>query len=171
MTHQVAELLVECRGWLDALPDLEDVVNQATALALEACQLDQTFYSVSILACDDTRIAALNAEFRGQEKPTNVLSWPALELAAEAPGAQPKAPPNGTRDNPFPLGDVAIALQTCQREAISASKPLKNHVTHLILHGVLHVLGYDHETPADAELMEGIERKALSKIGIPDPYE
>ena len=87
------------------------------------------------------------------------------------PGDAPLPPPATPESQPILLGDVAIALQTCAREAKAASKPLKNHVTHLILHGVLHLLGYDHETSEDAERMEGIEREALAKAGIPDPYE
>ena len=124
-----------------------------------------------VLACDDDRIAALNADHRGMARPTNVLSWPAFDLAPAAPGSRPPAPPMAAPGAGLPLGDVAIALQTCLREAESAAIPLKTHVIHLILHSVLHLLGYDHQTEADAELMEGIESTAMTGAGFPDPYE
>ena len=171
MTTSLVELTVEEPAWEAALPDLETVADQATRAALAGVGLAPDRYSVSLLACDDARIAALNGVFRGKEAPTNVLSWPALPLAPASPGAAPPRPPEGSDGDPFPLGDVAIALQTCQQEAHAASKPLKNHTMHLILHGVLHLLGYDHETEDDAGVMERIEREALGKLGIPDPYE
>ena len=171
MTAPVVDLVVEEPAWEEALPELGDIAEQATRLALTGVGLSPEGFEVSLLACDDARIAALNNEFRGKPKATNVLSWPALSLAPAHPGVAPPPPPQGSADDPCPLGDVAIALQTCQREAKSASKPLKNHAMHLILHGVLHLLGYDHETEDDAGLMERIEREALGKLGIPDPYE
>ena len=165
------ELLVEDEAWLRELPDLEEIARHAADMAMRAGHPDGGAYEISLMACDDSRIAGLNAMFRGIEKPTNVLSWPSLDLAPETPGDAPRPPPASPDSGPILLGDVAIALQTCAREAKAASKPLKNHVTHLILHGVLHLLGYDHETSEDAERMEGIEREALAKAGIPDPYE
>ncbi|MEL7098717.1 MAG: rRNA maturation RNase YbeY [Pseudomonadota bacterium] len=117
----------------------------------------------SLMATDDARIAILNADFRGKPKPTNVLSWPS---AARQPGTAPE--PDSFGD--LHLGDVALAFQTCAHEAAAQGKPLADHVSHLILHGLLHLLGYDHETGSDAALMEQIEREMLGKMGIPDPY-
>lgn len=125
---------------------------------------------ISLLGCDDARIAVLNGDFRGKAKPTNVLSWPAWDLSPEAPGGLPEDPETGTAEDPEPLGDIAIAWETCAREAEEQDKPLRDHVTHLIVHGCLHLLGYDHETEADAALMEGHEVAILASLGLSDPY-
>jgi probable rRNA maturation factor len=125
---------------------------------------------ISLLGCDDARIAVLNGTFRGKPTPTNVLSWPAWDLAPEAPGGQPEDPETGTAEDPEPLGDIAIAWETCAREAEAQGKPMRDHVTHLVVHGCLHLLGYDHETEADAALMEGHEVAILASLGLSDPY-
>ena len=164
------DLIVEADEWLEALPTLEADADAAARLALEAAGLDPDGWEVSLLACDDARIAGLNSEFRGKPAPTNVLSWPAFELAPEQPGALPPKPPEAAKGLRQPLGDVAIALQTTRREAAEFAIPLKDHVIHLILHGCLHLLGFDHESEADAVTMEGIETRALARIGVGDPY-
>ena len=131
--------------------------------------LDAEMCEVSVLGCDDARIAALNAEFREKPTPTNVLSWPAEELAAEEAGAPPAQPePDFTGE--IPLGDIAISYDTCAREAEAADKPMADHVAHLMVHGVLHLLGYDHIRDPDATLMERLEVEILGKLGIEDPY-
>lgn len=122
-----------------------------------------------LMACDDARIAELNGTFRDKDRATNVLSWPSEERAPDTPGARPAAPaPDMMGD--LELGDIAIAYETCAREAREQGKPFEDHVTHLIVHGTLHLLGYDHETEADADLMERIEVEILGKLEIPDPY-
>jgi len=122
-----------------------------------------------LMACDDARIAELNGEFRDKARATNVLSWPSEERVPDTPGAVPAAPtPDMMGD--LELGDIAIAYETCAREAREQGKPFEDHVTHLIVHGTLHLLGYDHETEADAVLMERIEVEILGKLGISDPY-
>lgn len=161
----LVDLVVEAQGWESALPDLADLGETAARLALEHAGIDVEGREISLLACDDDRIATLNATFRDKPAATNVLSWPASALAPPYPGAHPPEPPPG------PLGDVAIALETVTREAQESGLPLKNHVLHLILHGALHLLGYDHQTDEDAVTMEGIETRALNAIGVPDPYE
>ena len=93
-------------------------------------------------------IAALNAEFRGKPKPTNVLSWPTVEFEPHAPGARPELPDTDE------LGDIAIAYETCQREAEAQGKPFSDHATHLLVHAMLHLAGFDHIVDADAETME-----------------
>lgn len=174
----LVELAVDDPAWLAELPELEGVAGTAARLAFEAAGLDpgngSRGWSISILACGDRRIAGLNQAFRGRAGPTNVLSWPAFALAPVRPGGLPPAPPApaapaaaGARQ---PLGDVAIALQTARREAAEAGIPLKDHVIHLILHACLHLLGFDHGTEEDAETMQGLERRALARIGVPDPY-
>lgn len=164
------ELVVEERAWLDYLPDLQSIASIAASSALTNSIQQVPGASMALLACDDARIAQLNAEFRDNQSPTNVLSWPAFDLAPTAAGGVPSRPPVSAHDNVLHLGDVAIALQTCLHESSTADRPLKNHCLHLILHGTLHLLGYDHQTEPDADVMEGIERKALAGLGIPDPY-
>ena len=124
---------------------------------------------MSLLACDDARIANLNADFRDKPAPTNVLSWPEEDLSPDTAGGVPSAPtpdPTGT----FGLGDIAIAYDTCAREAAEQGKPLAAHVTHLLVHGTLHLLGYDHVRDPDATRMEALEVEILGKLGLPDPY-
>lgn len=122
-------------------------------------------FEVSVLGCNDARIAGLNAGFRGRAAPTNVLSWPASERASERAGVAP-APP-GERE----LGDIAIAWETSAREAAEQGKTLEDHVTHLLVHAMLHLLGYDHIDDKDAALMEAVEVEVLGKLGLDDPYE
>ncbi len=131
--------------------------------------LSITSAELSLLACDDARIAALNADFRDKPIATNVLSWPEEDLSPDLAGDAPRAPtsdPGGA----FGLGDIAIAYDTCAREAAEQGKPMVDHVTHLIVHGTLHLLGYDHIRDQDAAVMEAIEVKLLGIMGVPDPY-
>ncbi len=142
---------------------------ELSALAQRACEAAATVLrlpiacEVSILAANDDRISGLNEEFRGKPVPTNVLSWPSEDLAG-APGEAPKPP----RDPE--IGDIALAYETCAREATEFGRTLHNHVTHLIVHGFLHLLGYDHENDEDATVMEGLEIQALETLGIENPY-
>ena len=99
-----------------------------------------------------------------------MLSWPSEERAAEFVGEEPERPEPGTEDAPEELGDIAIAWETCAREAEAQGKPMADHVTHLIVHGVLHLLGYDHVEDEDAALMEGLEVRILASLGVSDPY-
>ena len=124
---------------------------------------------MSVLGCDDTRIATLNATFRDKPTPTNVLSWPDADLAPDTPGDPPHSP-SADPDGTVSLGDIAIAYDTCAREAADQGKPFSAHVTHLIVHGTLHLLGYDHIRDLDATRMETVEVEILGKLGLPDPY-
>ncbi len=170
MTEALVDLVIEDPDWQRALPDLQEIATNSVQLALDATDLAPDGFSVCILACDDDRIAALNAAHRGKDSATNVLSWPSEELSPEVPGDMPRAPTIMVAGMRHSLGDVAIALQTIEREAENASISLKNHTIHLILHGCLHLLGFDHETPGDAERMEGIETRMLVAAGLHDPY-
>ncbi len=148
---------------------LEPLATRAIAAVLEYCDLEADQCEISLLGCDDTRIAELNAEFREKSTPTNVLSWPAEELAPEREGDIPPAPqPDFTGE--IALGDIAISYDTCAREAAEAGKSTDDHVTHLVVHGTLHLLGYDHIRDLDATLMERVEVEILGKLGIDDPY-
>jgi probable rRNA maturation factor len=145
---------------------LAEAAEKAVAAALK---IDLKAFEISILACSDARIAVLNADFRGKPVATNVLSWPSAERGAQVDGGRPLAP----RKDPFgmtELGDIAIAYDTCLAEAETAHKSMTDHVTHLIVHGTLHLLGYDHERDADAALMEGLETRILESMGLQDPY-
>lgn len=185
------EVEVETVAWTRALPDAEAVVMRAAyetllprgekgrdegadgtgpKLALEAVRLQRMSGkisantpipapsplegegSISILLTDDDTLADLNGRFLGKPKPTNVLSFP--------------APPNPEGH----LGDIALAYGVCAAEAVEQGKTLAQHLSHLTVHGVLHLLGYDHESDGDAEVMEALERTVLEVLGVPDPY-
>lgn len=120
-------------------------------------------FDLAVLGCNDARIAGLNSEFRARALPTNVLSWPSEERA-RAPGEAP-LPPSQEE-----LGDIAIAFETCTREAREQGKDFEAHVQHLLVHAMLHLLGYDHIDEKDGALMEGLEVEVLGKLGIADPY-
>lgn len=162
-----ADILIEDRRWAET--GLEKIATTAIRAVLTHLALKGRF-EVSVLGCNDSRIAALNADFRGKPTPTNVLSWPEDERGAAVPGAHP-APPRPDPEGTVTLGDIAIAYDTCAAEATDGGRSLRHHATHLIVHGVLHLLGYDHERDADATLMEGIETEILGKMGIADPYK
>jgi len=163
----VIDILTEDSRW-DAL-DLTGLSERALSETLVHLGLDAAQADVSILACNDARIAELNNTFRDKAGPTNVLSWPSEDLAPEDPGAAPDRPAPDP-DGSLPLGDIALAYDTCAREAEALGKPMTEHVTHLVVHGVLHLLGYDHIRDPDATLMQTIEAEILGKLGYDDPY-
>ena len=157
------DCVVEDARWAEI--GIETLAANAQAKTLSALGLDG--FEATLLACDDTRIAALNGDFRAKPTPTNVLSWPSQERGADQPGRAPIAPdPNDPE-----LGDIAIAFDTCQREATTQGKDFADHTSHLLVHGLLHLLGYDHETDKDAALMENLEIKILATMGLGDPYD
>ena len=163
------DTLIEDDRWQQAgLEDLAETACVETLLYLDLAPAD---WEICVMGCDDARIADLNRDFRDKPQPTNVLSWPETDLSPDEPGARPHPPEDGP---PGPdegcLGDIAIAWETCQREAAEQGKPFADHVIHLLVHGTLHLLGYDHIRDKDATLMEGIETAILGKLGIPDPY-
>lgn len=161
----LTEVMIEDDRWQAA--QLEDIAERAAAATLRHLGLDPGAFEISVLGCDDTRIAALNSDFREKPQATNVLSWPSDERAPDTPGARPDLPQPGPDSE---LGDIAIAYDTCAAEAEAGNKPLADHVTHLIVHAVLHLLGYDHIRDQDATLMEATEVAILGKLGLPDPY-
>lgn len=164
----IVDLVIEDSRWEDTA--LAALAEQGAELALKAAGIDTRNVEIAVLACDDARIATLNSDFRGKDTATNVLSWPALDLFPETPGG---APDREIPDDPFgavSLGDVAIAYETVMKEALDGGIESDDHILHLILHACLHLLGYDHQTDADAELMEALEVKALASQGIASPY-
>lgn len=162
------DILIEDDTW-DAAA-LEALAARAGIETLEALGLEPDQFAVSILAADDARIAALNAEFRGKSSPTNVLSWPSEARAAATPGEMPHLPRPHPVGPAQELGDIALARGVIAREAAAAGKPFADHLAHLLVHGMLHLLGFDHVTDADATLMEGLETRILANLGVPDPY-
>lgn len=155
--------------WPDLLPDPEGVVKQAVVTTLvcapplvrlpagAGCE-------VSVELTDDASVQRLNSQWRGRDRPTNVLSFPQWDDGDFAAG-HPHPP-----GLPVPLGDVVLALETCAAEAGAADRPLAAHVCHLVAHGVLHLLGHDHQDPDAATAMEALERRILAALGHPDPY-
>lgn len=150
------EVVVESEEWA-ADAGLEARISAAAEAALRASGV-ATLPSgeIAVLLTDDEGVAILNERWRGKAQATNVLSWPAV-----APRLLPLSPM---------IGDIALAYETCAREALGEHKPFADHVTHLVVHGTLHLLGYDHETEDEAEAMEALERRVLADLGIADPY-
>ncbi len=142
----------------------EPLALRAASVAAEvAPELANERLSASLLFTSDAEIHALNREWRARDKPTNVLSFPML-TRAELLDLPPEGPPEL-------LGDIALAYETCAREAEEKRIPLEHHTAHLIIHGLLHLAGHDHEiSPADAAAMEALEIKALAIMGIANPY-
>ena len=153
------EVLVTADCWRN-VPDAETVILRAIGAAAEIVDADTGGAELAVMLTDDAGIRTLNKNWRGIDKPTNVLSFPAL---------QPTAPP-GDDDPPRMLGDIAIAYETLCGEADTEGKPFDHHLSHLTVHGFLHLIGYDHETDAEAEAMEALETEILAQLGIPDPY-
>ncbi len=140
------DIEIEDDAWTTALPESEAVALAAAEAALGGDG------GVAILLTDDATVADLNQRFRNKTGPTNVLSFPAPEN------------PEGH------LGDIALAYGVCAREAEEQGKPFAHHLQHLVAHGVLHLLGYDHLEEDEAEEMEDLERRILAGLGVPDPY-
>lgn len=163
MSEPLVDLMIEEPGW-QAWAELAEAAESGARLALEETGRDPAEWQIALLACSDARIAELNAGFRGRESVTDVLSFPAFH------GAPPVAS-GGAPGSRTPLGDVAIALETTRKDASLRGLDLKDHVIHLILHSVLHLLGYDHMSVEEAAVMEELEVRALARIGLPDPYD
>jgi probable rRNA maturation factor len=164
----LVETVIEDARW-EAF-GLEALAERAGRAALAGLGLPVAGFAISVMGCDDARIATLNADFRGKPQPTNVLSWPSDERGAKIIGEAPDLPDAGDAEDPESLGDIAIAWETCAHEAEAQGKPMADHVTHLLVHGVLHLLGYDHNEEEDAALMEALEVQILASLGVSDPY-
>lgn len=154
MTIEI-DISVESEKW--ASIELDSLVARAIEAACAESDVELApSAEVSLLFCDDARIRELNREWRRLDKPTNVLSFPASDPArlAQAPL----------------LGDIAIAFETVDRESADEQKSFSDHLSHMVVHGFLHLVGYDHEIEDDAEVMEAAEQRALARLGIADPY-
>ena len=157
------EVIIEDERWEKA--GLGVLATQAVTATFSHLGLKADDWDVSLLGCDDARIAVLNGDFRDKPQATNVLSWPSAERGAENEGQTPELPSGDPE-----LGDIALAFDTCQREAAEFGRTQEHHILHLIVHGLLHLLGYDHERDGDGDLMESLETAILAGLGVPNPY-
>lgn len=156
MSTIVLDVSHDADAW-EALPEAEALATRALAEAATRAGVQlKPRAEVSLLLTGDGQIRAINKQWRDQDKPTNVLSFPAV-------------PPDKLARAPF-LGDIAVAFETTQREALAEGNSLADHFSHLVVHGFLHLLGYDHETDPEAEAMEALETRILAALGIDDPY-
>ncbi len=155
----ITEVIVVADGWRSE-PDAEAAIHRAIATAAEVIDADIGEAELAVMLTDDAGIRTLNSNWRGIDKPTNVLSFPAL----------PPTGAVGPDEAPRMLGDIAIAYETARKEADDEQKPFDHHLSHLAVHGFLHLIGYDHEEDDDAEAMEALEQEILAQLGIPDPY-
>jgi probable rRNA maturation factor len=153
-------LSVQAPAWRDALSGCETQARRAAAAALTTAEPDLPLdrAELSLVLASDAFVRELNRDYRGKDAPTNVLSFPALGPYDPITGGE------------LVLGDVVLALETCRREAEAQDKRLADHLSHLVVHGVLHLLGYDHVEKADAREMEALEVKILAGLGIANPY-
>src|SRR6516164_590139 len=150
--------------WTQACPGASDLVRSAAELAVARAKraLGLAWHGpveLGIVLDDDAGQRRLNRDHRGRDAPTNVLAFPAWEPEARLPPGAPLL-----------LGDVVLALETVMREAAEQEKPVADHLSHLTVHGVLHLCGYDHIGEAEAASMESLERSILAELGVPDPY-
>jgi probable rRNA maturation factor len=150
MTFTV-DIEIEDEAWTRAEPEAEALVWRAAQAVLDAHE-DIEGQGIVILLADDDSVQILNRDFRQKDYATNVLSFP--------------SPPNPEGQ----IGDIVLAFGVCAREAAEQGKPLAHHLQHLVAHGVLHLLGYDHQDDAEAQAMEAFEREILAGLDIPDPY-
>ncbi|MBL4805327.1 MAG: rRNA maturation RNase YbeY [Alphaproteobacteria bacterium] len=147
----VIDISIESDDWARQCPDIESVIENSAQAALKAMDIEDEDTELSLVLSDDEFIQGLNKQWRGKDKPTNVLSFP--------------------QDEPQLLGDVILAFETIHREAEAQEKTFENHVSHLIVHGILHLLGHDHENDEEAEVMESLEIEILRALGVKNPYE
>jgi probable rRNA maturation factor len=149
------DVIIESPGWA-AIGDISARIESALRAAGAEAGAEFEDGEVSVLLGDDAAVEALNKTWRGIDAPTNVLSFPSAALGA---GAGPRL-----------LGDIVLAWETTAREAQAEGKSLADHAVHLVVHGFLHLLGYDHQSEKQAETMERLERDILGRLGIADPY-
>jgi probable rRNA maturation factor len=160
MSRPDIAVAVVCPAWTEAVPKVEEFCRRAAAAALkEAARPPRRSPEISLVLGDDDLLRRLNRQYRGRDEPTNVLSFATGEDGAA-----------GRDEGPRLLGDVIVAYQTTVLEAARDDKTTDQHLAHLVVHGVLHLLGYDHRGEAEAEAMEDLERTILDHLGIPDPY-
>ena len=165
---------LEAGEWEAAVPDAEQRVEAAARAAFEAAEKPEILsgdapVEMSLVLADDALVQTLNRDYRDKDKPTNVLSFALLD---DLDDTDEDADDVLAREDGMPIliGDVILAFETVQREALEQGKSFEDHLTHLVIHGVLHLLGYDHQSDPDADRMERLETSILARMGIADPY-
>ncbi len=158
------EVAIPCVAWIEACPAAEAIAAEAADLALARALLGRLIPVgarpvIGIRLTDDEEQRRLNYTYRGKDAPTNVLAFPLADLADPLPPG-----------SPLLLGDVVLAFETVRGEAEAQKKPLADHLRHLVVHGVLHLLGFDHDSEPEAVAMEACEVEILAGLGVPDPY-
>ena len=175
MTASPAERLdisfsLESGDWETAVADVERLTEGAARVAFEAAEKPEildgdTPVEMSLVLADDALVQTLNRDYRDKDKPTNVLSFALLDDLDDTDDVLARE-----QGMPILIGDVILAFETVQREALEQGKSFGDHLTHLVIHGVLHLLGYDHQSDPDADRMERLETSILARMGIADPY-
>lgn len=172
--HMVSlDIALEDSGWSKSLSDVETLINTCLEAMMDSVPETKVFgkfstLEISVLLTGNEAIQTLNRDYRGKDKPTNVLSFPSLGDEEIKAYFQDGAT---LPDYPVSLGDIIFSLQTLEGEARAQNKDLADHFCHLFIHGLLHLLGYDHVQDRDAEHMEALEKAILGKLAIDDPYE
>ena len=162
------DVIVDVPAWLDALPTAEAICRRSAAAAFHAAGAAvpeaeaEAEAEASVVLSNDACIKTLNAAWRGKDEATNVLAFPAADV--------PQARAAGPLQPPLIIGDVIIALETAAAEARVEGKDLGDHLSHLVVHGMLHLLGYNHQTGDEADEMESLEVAVLASVGVADPY-
>jgi probable rRNA maturation factor len=160
------DIVIEGAQWRTDVPGAQALVHRAACAALGGGKTRHDL-AVAVVLTDDARVRDLNLAWRGIDKATNVLSFPAHDLV---PGKAVKPVAGQPADQPIELGDVVLARETVLREAAAQGKSAGDHLSHLVIHGVLHLLGYHHDGDVEAERMESLERALLGDLDIADPY-
>ena len=151
MSPPLIDISVQHSEWSHRFRDLHNTVLSIIGLTLEKAEIDARDKELSIVLADNDFVQKLNKEWRSKDKPTNVLSFP--------------------QDDDFMLGDIVLAFETVEAEAHAQDKRFEDHVTHLVIHGLLHLLGHDHIEDEEAEIMEALEIEILSALNIKNPYQ
>ena len=155
------EISLRDSAWSIALPDAASVARRAAVAALEAAGDVPASVELGVVLADDSFVRTLNRTYRGQDRATDVLSFPIHEQPCDS---QPQA------EQPLMLGDVVLARETVERDSASAGVGLADRVSHLVVHGVFHLLGHDHDEPVAERRMRALESRTLLALGLCDPY-
>jgi probable rRNA maturation factor len=171
MTNLTITLDKASGKWNRAFPLMQGKIEQTAACAFMRAKKPAAFkrraFEINIILTDDSNVKTLNKNYRGKNKPTNVLSFPQINLQKFRRTELDMFP----RQQAIPLGDIVLAFQTIRAECLAQDKSLENHVIHLVVHGTLHLLGYDHMRAGEAKAMEKLECDILAILGYPDPYD